>query len=139
MRKRVLIPPTPATSGHGLCPADEKALRDTLEHLESFNDRIHLMGSGERGQFLLVQAKLKVRLNPPPIDGVVELAQELIKRYGMTLDAGRAATLRRDAELEEINAQRLAAREARAKLIAARAAERERQKLEARLLWQGKT
>lgn len=137
--KRKLTPPAPAVSGHGLTKADEATLRCTLAELETYVDRLHLLGSAERERVLFVLAKIKVRLAPPPIDGLVELAQELIKRYGMTLDAGRAATLRRDAELEEINAQRLAAREARAKLIAARAAERERQKLEARLLWQGKT
>ena len=137
--KRKLTPPAPAVSGHGLTKADEATLRCTLAELETYVDRLHLLGSAERERVLFVLAKIKVRLAPPPIDGLVESAQELIKRYGMTLDAGRAATLRRDAELEEINAQRLAAREARAKLIAARAAERERQKLEARLLWQGKT
>lgn len=137
--KRKLTPPAPAVSGHGLTKADEATLRCTLAELETYVDRLHLLGSAERERVLFVLAKIKVRLAPPPIDGLVKSAQELIKRYGMTLDAGRAATLRRDAELEEINAQRLAAREARAKLIAARAAERERQKLEARLLWQGKT
>ena len=137
MRKRVLIPPTPATSGHGLCPADEKALRDTLEHLESFNDRIHLMGSGERGQFLLVQAKLKVRLNPPPIDGIITEARQLVERFGPTLDAGRASTQRREMETLELDRQRTAAREARAKLIAAKATEKERQRVEALKAWQG--
>ena len=139
MRKQVLKPPAPAVSGHGLTKADEATLRCTLAELETYVDRLHLLGSAERERVLFVLAKIKVRLAPPPIDGLVELAQELIKRYGMTLDAGRAVTLRRDAELEEINAQRLAAREARAKFVAARAAERERQQLEARLLWQGKT
>ena len=142
MRKRKLTPPTPPTPAvttNGLCAEDAQVLRVTLAELETYGDRLHLMGSREREEWLLVEARVKVRLSPPPIQPLVEAAQRVISKYGMTLNAGRAATLRREAELVEINAQRLAAREARAKLVAARAAERERQQLEARLLWQGRT
>lgn len=138
MKKRVLTPPAPQVSGHGLTAADEKTLRDVLAHLENFNDRAHLLGSRERDEFLLVQAKVKARLSPPPIDGLVETAQRVIGKYGVTLDAGRAAAIQREAETAELDAKRIAAREARAKLIAAKAAERERQRVAALREWQGK-
>ena len=139
MRKRVLKPPAPAVTTNGLCPADEKVLHDVLERLDAYSDRMHLLGAKERDEYLYVQARVKIRLFPPPIGPVAEAAERVIARYGPTLDAGRAATLRRDAELEEINAQRLAAREARVRLLAAKAAAKEEARLKARLEWQGKT
>lgn len=138
MKKRTLTPPAPTVSGNGLCPADEKILRDVLARLEVFCDRLHLLGAAEREQVSFVLAKIKIRLAPAPIDGIVAAAQKLIERYGVTLDAGRAATIQREAEFQEIAVKRKAAREARAALIAAKAAEKERQRVEALKAWQGK-
>lgn len=113
--------PAPVMIMSGLTPEAEEALQSVLTDLQVYSDRLHLLGALEREQVQAVERKLKARLSPPSIDGLVAEAQHMIQRFGPALDAGRRSTQEREAAAAEAQRAGEAARAARSALLAEKA------------------